>query len=128
MAPVTLERDGRRQDVNAEQLTTENLRRMFQVNPLEVWLRDIQDDTAFFPEPDGTFDLGNAISTSIYIVEGPLQTPLSTLRSSRFQGSSVYISSASTNLPPPPPSFRSVTATRRPSFKSDQSQDDERTF
>ena len=25
------------------------------------------------------------------------------------------ISSASTNLPPPPPSFRSVTATRRPS-------------
>ena len=37
------------------QVTTVNLRRVFQVDPATVWLQDDVDDTAYFPSEEGTF-------------------------------------------------------------------------
>ncbi len=68
---VTLERDGRYQEMSVHKLNVENLRRMFQENPYEVWLRDAIDDSAYFPEPDGTFAfIGSASIEFGFVVEG----------------------------------------------------------
>jgi hypothetical protein len=107
MDRVVLERNGKRHELVKNQVTVENLRRLFQVNPTETWLRDHESDQAYFPEDDN-FDLDDVVSFSTLIVEGP---PLSSLPPPR---SRVTISSTSPTATPSP-SFRSVTAPKRTS-------------
>ena len=121
MARITLERDGRRNDLQLNQITVENVRRIFQVSPVVVWLRDAIDDSAYFPEANGTFDMENISSLATLIVEGPASTqttprstnlPRSVTISSTLSSSGRYSSSL------PPPSFRSVIAPRKsPTFR-----------
>ena len=109
---VILRRNGRRHELLASQVTTENLRRMFQVDVSEVWLRDNVTDDAFFPELDGGFLIADIADYSVLNVEGPESTSLSSdsplpRRPSQRSGSSMTTSS--TIAPSPaPPSFRSV--------------------
>ena len=107
-ARVTLERHGRFQDISLEQITVENLRRMFQVNPQEVWLRDSIEDTAFFPEPDGTFNLPSADSG--FAVEGPPQPTTTLPRLSRYNSPGLSPMSLSSSQSANPPSFHSVVS------------------
>ena len=44
------QREGRTQEILVTQVTTENLRRLFNVSPSEVWLRNELDGTVLFPE------------------------------------------------------------------------------
>ena len=69
---VTLQREGRRQELQRNQVTMENIRRLFQVDPAEAWLRDEYDDISYFPNDDGSFDLSNNTSFSTLMVEGPV--------------------------------------------------------
>lgn len=83
------------------QVTTVNLRRVFQVDPATVWLQDDVDDTAYFPSEEGTFS--NLQSSQGFYVEGPAIS-----RSSGIPGCS-SVSLTSTPPPPLPPSqFKSV--------------------
>ena len=111
---VTLQRDGRRQELHPNQVTVDNIRRLFQVNPAEAWLRDDIDDTAYFPQPNGSF---NVTSFATLNVEGPAQSgPLPRSSLPRLS-SAVTVSSTPPASPLPTPLFRSVTAPRRtPSF------------
>lgn len=83
------------------QVTTVNLRRVFQVDPATVWLQDDVDDTAYFPSEEDTFS--NLQSSQGFYVEGPAIS-----RSSGIPGCS-SVSLTSTPPPPLPPSqFKSV--------------------
>ena len=112
-------REGRTQEILVTQVTTENLRRVFNVSLSEVWLQDELDGTVFFPE-DGSFVLMNISSISVLIIEGPSfqATPRSSSYPSRSSGVTISSLPSSSNiLPPasilPPPTFCSVTAPRR---------------
>ena len=87
-----------------------------QVDPSEVWLCDECDGTAYFPQ-DGHFNLHGAnLSTfQLLIVEGP---EIGVQRTSHPRHpSSISVTSTPNPTSLPPPTFRSVTATRRgPSF------------
>jgi len=81
-----------------------------------VWLRDECDGTAYFPQ-EGHFQLhSDSISTyTTLIVEGPEMGGQRTINPR--QPSSISVTSTHNSTPLPPPTFRSVTATRRgPSF------------
>lgn len=66
---VVLKREDRRAEMLISQVTTVNLRRVFQVDPATVWLQDDVDDTAYFPSEEGTFS--NLRSSQGFYVEGP---------------------------------------------------------
>lgn len=75
----------------------------FQVNPSEVWLRDEIDETAYFPQQDGSFNLlGAGISSYTHlIVEGrrnldPPRIPGSAAVAGSMSLSSTPASSAAT--------------------------------
>ena len=111
LSRVTLERNGRRQELQIDQVTVQNIRRLFQTSPADAWLRDEVTDAAYFPLDDGTFDLSDGVtSITTLVVEGSVS------RSSLpppcpFRSQSVSITPPiSSNLPP---TFRSVTAPRR---------------
>ena len=89
---VILERNGKRVEVNARQVVTENLRKMFQVrfacnsnlacillqvNP-SAWLGDDCDGSVYFPDQDSHFNLeANSIAPySTLVVEGPTTSGL----------------------------------------------------
>ena len=98
------------------QLTASNLRRVFNVNPTEVWLRDDLDNTLFLPEDDGTFTQVEA-GSSVLVVEGPSLTATSRASGFSSRPSSTTLSSLPSTSSLPPPSFRSVIAPKRcPSF------------
>ena len=88
---------------------------MLQVNPCETWLRDDCDGTAFFPQDDGSFDF-DSLGVSAYttlVVEGPaLATPVvsSCMSNLPRPSPSATVSATPTSIPP---SFRSVTASKR---------------
>lgn len=87
-----------------------------QVNPSEVWLRDLYDDTLHFPE-DGLFTFsGDVASYATMVVEGPPATPPSLgQRPSTSRAATVSSTPQHNHLPPP--TFRSVTSQKRlPSF------------
>ena len=150
---VTLERNGKTADIPIQQVTVENLRRVFQVrklvccvlikyvsgvwdlactcqsvmqyllilihyyylqvDPAEVWLRDDCDGTAYFPQ-EGHFHLHSMPTYSMLVVEGPEMGGGQRTSNSR-QVSVTSIPTPTSSLPPP--TFRSVTATRRgPTF------------
>ena len=108
---VTLQREGRRQELQRNQVTMENIRRLFQVDPAEAWLRDEYDDISYFPNDDGSFDLSNNTSFSTLMVEGPVISSANS-RGGNLPRPSVTVNSTPYNLPPPP-SFRSVVTPRR---------------
>ncbi len=55
--------------------TAEQICRMFQVSPSDVWLRERYGGRAFFPSADGTFSFGQEHDLSQLEVEGtPVQT------------------------------------------------------
>ena len=47
------------------------------MNPSEVWLRDLYDDTLHFPEDELFTFSGDVAPYAIMVVEGPPATPLS---------------------------------------------------
>ena len=116
LSRVTLQREGRRQELQLNQVTVENIRRLFQVDPADAWLKDEYDGISYFPNEDGNFDLSSSSinSFSTLIVEGPILSS----RGSNLLRPSVTLSSTSTPptmsyiLPPPPP-FCSVITPRR---------------
>ena len=93
-------------------VTRDNMRRIFQV---EVWLLDEQDGVAYFPENDGYF-LG-LIDEQVLTVQG--SDDLNTSRAQAVENT-VTVSSCSPRNLPPPPTFRSVIASksREPKYKS----------
>jgi len=88
-----------------------SIHRYLQVDPSEVWLREECDRTAYFPQ-EGHFQLhSDSLSThTMLIVEGPEMGGQRT--SNPRQPSSISIKSTHNSTPLPPPTFRSVTATR----------------
>ena len=54
---VILKRHGRpSEELNASQVTIENLRRVFQVEPEDAWLQDNLNGRAYFPNEEGLFE------------------------------------------------------------------------
>ena len=92
-------------------MTVENIRRLFQTIPADAWLRDEVTDAVYFPLENGTFDLGDGITSSkTLVVEGSVsRSSLSPPRP--FRSQSVPITPPISSNPPP--TFRSVTAPRR---------------
>lgn len=109
MVRLTLQREGRQHQVQSDQVHVDCLRRLFQVNPEETWLRDTIDDTLYFPQPDGNFDLSRVILLSELVVEGPSNVPTRQRSTAATSSSTV----SSTPSPLPPPVFRSVIAPKR---------------
>ena len=92
------------------QVTITYLQRFFQVDPDAVWLQDEFDDTAFFPNDDGSFtDLRSAVSL---FVEGPPARSSSGI-SSGAAGRIVTLSST-----PDGQSAASTSSAAHPSFRS----------
>ena len=143
---VILTRNDRRVECNVEQVTTENLRKMFQVvtqcgteflkemcsmqvQPTDAWLRDECDDSVYFSDQVGSFDLHSLSPYCTLIVEGPTNTGramTSSIMASTARGLSsvpaaahgssqnslgVSVAAQSASLPP---YFRSVTAAKKP--------------
>ena len=106
---VVLRRNGRRNELLFSQVNTENLRRMFQVDVSEVWLRNEVTDDTFFPDEDGFFSsLTNVNHFADLSVEGPDSTDSP---SSRRHGPHHRSSMTTTSTGAPgfgTPSFRSV--------------------
>lgn len=106
---VFLKRQGRRVELQLEQVTVDHLRRILQVDPTDVWLLDDLDDTAFFPDDDGTFRGLSCLRT--LEVQGP------SVASPELGSSSngVTVSATSTSSGPhvtPRPQFKSVISSR----------------
>ena len=95
---VTLKRKERSLDLNVSQVTSVNLKRVFNVSPLDVWLSDDIDDQVFIPELDGSFQGLPQFHT--FIVEG----------TNDFDNQTLALSSCTPRRPVPVPTFRSVLA------------------
>lgn len=114
---VILRRNGRRHELPTSQVTTENLRRMFQVDVSEVWLRNDVTDAALFPGPDGCFNEEDIADYSTLHVEGPDATSTDSplpRRPSHLHQSSMTTSSISSTPPP----YRSECPSRGSSKKA----------
>uniref|UniRef100_A0A1X7TJK2 Uncharacterized protein n=1 Tax=Amphimedon queenslandica TaxID=400682 RepID=A0A1X7TJK2_AMPQE len=121
---VMLKRNGRSSELNVSQVNTENLRRVFQVDPEEAWLQDDFDGSAYFPNDEGSFEGLRQFQTLVVMgvaMTAPTpryqqQSPVSSLGS--LPSSSSSLSSSSTPLVP----FRCVIGNKgQVSFKNRQS-------
>ena len=109
---VILKRHGRpSEELNTSQVTIENLRRVYQVEPEDAWLQDDLNGRAYFPNEKGLFD-GLDRNYQALVVQGTslpgifsrIQSQMSVLASS--PGSARVPSSL-----PSTPAFRSVLST-----------------
>ena len=77
---------------------TENLRRIYDVNVLEVWLKDDVKGKAYISGVDGSFHLADIMEQTTLTVKGPdlLQSISLPHRANLFQLSSLYSASPST--------------------------------
>ena len=91
----------------------DNIRRLFLVIPGEARLRDETDDTAYFPQQDGSFDVQGIGAYSTLIVEGPIQSSSSVPQAMSFPHSVTLSSTPSSSSHPVLPPFQSVTAPQR---------------
>ena len=94
---------------------------MLQVDPNEAWLKDDIDDTPYFPDDSGKFNLHevNNIGYATLLVEGPLAAPstnnTSVSRAVTPTGnlSLLHAQGPSSSLQQSPPTWRSVTRQKK---------------
>uniref|UniRef100_A0A1X7TWH6 Uncharacterized protein n=1 Tax=Amphimedon queenslandica TaxID=400682 RepID=A0A1X7TWH6_AMPQE len=119
---VTLRRNGHRNELLLSQVNTENIKRMFQVDVQEVYLKNDLTDQSFFPDDNGYF---SALTDVVYdnyaelIVVGPKSTDSPARPHTHRNSTSMTTTSTAPRMPP---SFRSVvnppstTAKKLPTF------------
>ena len=112
---VTLKRNERTAEMQTSHVSCDNLRRVFHVDPTNVWLMDDLDGSAYFPETDGFFR--GLVNFQTLIVEGPdEETSASRPHATRSITTSSTTSSPARRLPPST-GYHSVVA---PKTKSPQ--------
>jgi hypothetical protein len=121
---ITLVRGEQRQEVQINQINVENLRRLFQVDPNDVWLRDDLDlEAAYLPGDDGSFNFPddvNITSLTTLMVEGRSSTEttvtprsaMHTMQRSLVVPSTPVSTSGGVQSGSSVPLFRSVTSKR----------------
>ena len=95
-------------------MNTENLRRVFQVEPEEAWLQDDFDGRAYFPNEEGSFEGLHQFQT--LVVHGGATTALAPRYQQQSPISSLgsLIPSSPTSLPSAP-QFRSIVSSAKKS-------------
>ena len=71
LLPMQLKRGGKMYELYPAQINTESLRRIFEVSPDGVWLREEFSGRAHFPDTEGMFSLSAVEIGCSLIVEGP---------------------------------------------------------
>ena len=109
-ATVILKRHGRpSEELNASQVTIENLRRVFQVEPEDAWLQDDLNGRAYFPNEEGLFE-GLDRNYQALVVQGTSLPGIFSRMQSQIPASSPGSAGVPSSLPSPP-TFRSVLST-----------------